>query len=327
MIIGQTKATVTHCFSNPELPIIKPGYPGNQMADGTFIGFRSRSKSLLDILKWKFSSNPKKEEKANEAYALKVIKRPHRPDTKEDHLCWLGHATFLIQIDGKRIITDPCLTAPPLTRRHTELPFGINQIDPHYLLISHGHYDHLDSDTIEHFDHAAALVPLKMSDLLRKINPTLTIQEAGWYQQYRIAENFEVYFLPSLHWHRRGLSDTNEVLWGSYILKTPHTTLYFAGDTAYGEHFKEIGALFDIDIAILPIGAYAPRWFMGDNHMDPQDALKAFHDLKAKTLLPMHYGTFDLTDEPMGEPEQMLRALGTKENVRFVDIGEIVPLG
>lgn len=114
----------------------------------------------------------------------------------------------------------------------------------------------------------------------------------------------------------------DKVLWGSYLIKTKNKTIYFAGDTAYSSHFKDISELFDIDIAILPIGAYEPRYFMKNNHMNPEEALQAFKDLKAKEFIPMHFGTFDLSDEPLGEPEAILREIGKDENIIFLNIGD-----
>lgn len=300
------------------LHTIKEGYAGNQMNHGIFIEYTSKQKTFIDLIKWKLEKN-------NKVYTnhLEVLKDTKFLDQKEDYIVWLGHASFLIQIDGKRIITDPCLTAPPLTKRYTELPIHIADISPDYILISHGHYDHLDSKTLTFFDHATALIPLKMQKIIHKMNPSIKIQEAGWYQQYAIDEHFKIYFLPALHWHRRTAFDMNKVLWGSFIIQTPTKTIYFSGDTAYGEHFKSIGELFDIDIAILPIGAYEPRWFMKDNHMNTDDAKQAYIDLGAKIFLPMHFATFDLSNEALDEPEQIIRNLIEEEKLKILKIGEI----
>ena len=281
-------------------------------------------RALLSVLKHKlFSKNPYAEAKKADTFKMPVTHNDPRLQGKEDFICWLGHASFLLQIDGKRIITDPCLTAPPMMHRHTSLPLPIEQINPDYILVSHGHYDHLDSDTVKHFDHAKALIPLMMSDTIKEMNKSITTQERNWFEKYDTDERFEVYFLPSHHWHRRTLCDTNRILWGSYLIKTAHKTIYFAGDTAYSPHFKEIGKRFDIDIAILPIGAYEPREIMKQMHMNPQEALQAYHDLGAKALIPMHYGTFDLTWEPMGAPPKTLREAAKGENIKWLSIGEV----
>jgi L-ascorbate metabolism protein UlaG (beta-lactamase superfamily) len=307
---------------NADLNTIKPNFKGTKVVDGRFVDLRSKYRGVFDILRWKLQPNPQKKEKSKENYRVNVIENSNILSLKQDFLCWLGHTTFIIQIDGKKIITDPCLTSPPMLKRYTKLPTRIDEIDPNYILISHGHYDHLDSTTLRYFNNSTALIPLKMSTIVQNINPYIKIQEAGWYQQYSINESFEIYFLPSYHWHQRGIFDRNRVLWGSYIIRSEGYTIYFSGDTAYNTHFKEIGELFDIDIALLPIGSYAPRWFMKHNHMNPEDTLKAFSDLNAKKLIPMHYGTFDLSDEPMGEPERLLRDISDGYNIEFLDIGQ-----
>jgi L-ascorbate metabolism protein UlaG (beta-lactamase superfamily) len=323
-ILSLKAAKMTY-LKNHQLKTVKKNFTGNPYVDGTFQNLYGRSgvASLLDIIKWKLSKNPKKEIKESETYQLKVVKNSTLLEKKEDYICWLGHATFLIQIDGKKIITDPCLTAPPFIKRYTQLPIKIQKIKPDYLLISHGHYDHLDSDTIEQLDNTTALSPLNMTKLIKGMNSTITVQEAGWYQQYDISEKFEIFFLPAHHWHKRGIMDKDEILWGSFLIKTKNKTIYFAGDSGYSQHFKDIHEVFgEIDMAILPIGAYEPRWFMRTSHISPAEAITAHKDLHAKELIPMHFGTFDLSDEPLGEPEQLLREIGRKENIRFLTIGK-----
>ncbi len=311
--------------SNKSLKTIKQDYKGNLYKDGEFqnlYGHRG-AKGLWEVIKWKVSKNPQKAEKDAENYKLKVQKESNFLAEKKDYIVWLGHSSFFIQIDGKRIITDPCLTAPPLYDRLVELPVEIEALKPDYVLVSHAHYDHLDSDSLSKFDNATALVPLNMSETIKDLNPNIKTQEAGWYQQYDINETFEIFFMPSRHWHRRGAFDSNKVLWGSYIIKTKEKTIYFSGDSAYSKHFSDIALLFpSIDIALMPIGAYSPRNIMESNHMNPQEALKASKDLNAKQIIPMHYGTFDLSDEPLGEPERVFREIGKDENIKFLDVGE-----
>jgi len=308
---------------NDKLKTIKHNFKGNIINNGAFENLYNRSKhgAFFDVLKWKFSKNPQKDIKKNENYKLNVVKNEDISNITDDFIYWLGHASFLIQIDGKRILTDPCLTAPPFIKRLTELPTEIEKLKPDYLLISHAHYDHLDLKTIEKFDKCTALVPLKMAHIIK--NRNITIQEAGWYQQYNINESFEITFLPAHHWHKRSINDYNEVLWGSFIIKTKNKTIYFAGDTGYSNHFKDIQLIFNkIDIALMPIGAYSPRWFMKSSHIDPHEALKASKDLNANKIIPMHFGTFDLSDEPLGEPEKIFKEIGKNDNVHFLDIGE-----
>ena len=311
--------------NNPSLKSLNKKFSGNVIKDGVFQNLYGRSgmTNFIDLLKWKLGKNPKKSIKDAEDYKLKVYPNRTLLDKKEDYICWLGHASFLIQIDGKKIVTDPCLTSPPMIKRLTKLPFKIKDIKPDYLLISHGHYDHLDSDTIKQFSHAKALIPLQMSKLINDMNPTIETQEAGWYQAYDIDEDFQIIFLPSHHWHRRGLTDRDEVLWGSFLIKSKNKTIYFAGDTGYSAHFKDIQeSVGRIDIALLPIGAYEPSWFMKSSHINPHEALQAYKELKAKELIPMHFGTFDLTNEPLSEPEQIIKKIAKEENLNILNIGK-----
>ena len=310
---------------NKKLKTIKNGFKGNKFQNGVFENpyGKSGNTAFFDLLKWKLSPNPQKDIKENEKYSLKVIKNKNALSTAEDFIYWLGHASFLIQLDGKKILTDPCLTAPPFIKRLTELPIEIEKIKPDYLLISHGHYDHLDLKTIEKFDKCIALVPLKMGQMIESKNEKISTQEAGWYQQYDINEKFEITFLPAHHWHKRGINDYNEMLWGSFVIQTKDKTIYFAGDTGYSNHFRDIQKIFKkVDIAIMPIGAYSPGWFMKSSHINPQETLQASRELHASKVIPMHFGTFDLSDEPLGEPERLLRGTEGNENVHFLAIGE-----
>lgn len=314
----------TEKVHNPELSTILKGFDGNSVKGGSFQNLYGQAggKSLWRVIKWRFSQNPQKEEKQQEKYSLPVYTDAFPLREKDDFILWLGHASYLIQTGGRRILTDPCLTSPPFVDRLTKLPIPVRELKPDYLLISHGHYDHLDSDSLKHFGGATALIPLNMSGLIKDIQPEISCREAGWYQQYDLAEDFQVVFLPAHHWHRRGMLDYNKVLWGSYLIKTPNSTIYFGGDSGYSRHFQDIGELLGpIDLAILPIGAYSPQWFMKSSHITPEEALRAAEDLQARTLIPMHYGTFDLSDEPLGEPENRLKSISKKEKVRFLDIG------
>ncbi len=322
-------ATKREFINNPSLISVKSNFKGNEIINGVFQNLYGESGggSLWKILKWRFSENVQKDIKAGENYSLPVTEARNVLQNNDDYILWLGHASWLIQINGKKIVTDPCLTSPPFVKRRTKLPIPIEAINPDYLLISHGHFDHLDSDTLEHFSGATALIPLNMSGLIRNINPDIRCHEAGWYQQFDNKEDFQILFLPAHHWHRRNIHDYNKVLWGSFLIKTETTSIYFGGDSAYSKHFKDIGELFGkIDTAILPIAAYAPRWFMKSSHINPEEAMQAFKDLKARRLIPMHYGTFDLSDEPLSEPEQRLKMISEKDAVTFLHIGEKYPI-
>jgi L-ascorbate metabolism protein UlaG (beta-lactamase superfamily) len=302
---------------NDSLPVVFNGFPGNAFADGRFIDPpHDGMVPFTRVLKWHLSVNPQKIEKINDPFRLNVRRSPEIFDAKDDMIVWLGHASFFIRLDGKTFLIDPVLDDILFTKRLSPAPVEMKEVKGiDYLLISHTHYDHLDSDTLEGIDFTGtkALLPLAMGELVKKYNDTLAVEEAGWYQKFSTgADSPEVIFLPARHWSKRGMTDTNRVLWGSYIIRGKNFTVYFAGDSAYGEHFAQIGRLFPkIDAALMPIGAYKPDYIMKTNHMTPEEAVRASNDLAARILIPMHYGTFDLSDEPPGEPLRLIEGLSS----------------
>jgi L-ascorbate metabolism protein UlaG (beta-lactamase superfamily) len=168
--------------------------------------------------------------------------------------------------------------------------------------------------------------------LLKKWTNSTDIQAAGWYQQYLTpADGIKIHYLPSRHWARRGLTDTNTTLWGAFLLEFDGKKIYFGGDSGYGNHVGKVRELFgEVDYYLAGIGAFAPRWFMGPSHMHPEEAARASNDLKPQNFLPMHYGTFDLSDEPLLEPARLIRQLKENQilqsNLRIPAVGEIIRL-
>ncbi|MGE5048665.1 MAG: MBL fold metallo-hydrolase, partial [Deltaproteobacteria bacterium] len=158
------------------------------------------------------------------------------------------------------------------------------------------------------------------------------VRELRWWDAERINDHVPVSFVPSQHWSRRGLFDTNQTLWGGFVIEGARARVYHAGDTAWFAGFKEIGERFPHpDAALLPIGAYDPGWFMEKQHMNPEQAVQGFLDLGAKRLAAMHWGTFKLTDEPLNEPPQRLRAEWRRrglpeDRLRILAIGETLEL-
>ncbi|RLD76922.1 MAG: hypothetical protein DRJ07_15485 [Bacteroidetes bacterium] len=313
---------------NTDLEIIKKGWKGNILIDDEFAnnGTKDQKFTPFDILKWKMSKNPQALEKKDDNFALKVIENNDFLKSQEDMIVWLGHATFFIRIGGKTIITDPIFYDMPMVKRLAAMPCEVsdlNNID--FLLLSHGHRDHFDKKSItalhQNNPNIEALVPLKLADFFDK--EKITNQQAGWYQKFKTGAGIEIYFMPAKHWNRRGAFDFNKTLWGSFIIKANGKTIYFAGDTAYGEHFSEINRFFgSIDYCLMPVGAYKPDYIMKESHISPNEALKAFSDLKGETFIPMHYATYDLADEPLGEPLRILQENNTKYNIKILDIGE-----
>jgi L-ascorbate metabolism protein UlaG (beta-lactamase superfamily) len=237
-----------------------------------------------------------------------------RDNTARPSLTWIGHSSFLIQLGGRSILTDPVWS-----RTSGAGPFGfsrlvapglrLDDLPPiHLVLISHNHYDHLDSATIRWLGNRPTyLVPARLGAWFRALG-CQKVRECGWWDELEmLGLHFD--FVPSQHWSQRALSDTNKTLWGGWILSDGSQKLYFAGDSAYFSGFKQIGERYPaLDIAFLPVGTYEPRWFMRSAHMNPEEAGQAFLDVGARLFVPMHLGTFRLSIEPTQEPPQRLAA-------------------
>jgi L-ascorbate metabolism protein UlaG (beta-lactamase superfamily) len=284
-----------------------------------------------DILKWKSSKNPYAEQKKLDAWQPKVIKDDsflhHSSDTK----VWLGHASFFFRLNGVNILVDPVFgRLSPFMPRHSALPVSPDKFTKlDLLLVTHDHRDHCDEASLKlllrNNPHVTVVTGLGMAKVIKPWSQGQKIVEMDWHQQLdNQSVELKITYLPTRHWCRRWLTDMNVRLWGAFVLETPDTTIYFGGDSGYGHHFIHAAELFPkIDYAFLGIGAFAPEWFMKSNHMSPSDAWQAFHDLGARTLVPMHYGTFDLSDEPIGEPERLLREIENGSGkVNFLTIGE-----
>ncbi|GAB2535108.1 MBL fold metallo-hydrolase [Rufibacter soli] len=266
-------------------------------------------------LKWQFTKNPQRQEKKQDHWVPAVHNPREFLNGTQDGLVWLGHATFFIRMGGVTFLTDPLFYGVSWLKRRVPFPVRPEELPPiDYVLLSHGHFDHCDKPSLkglrEHHSFEV-LTSLNMSGLIQPWLPQTTVQEAGWYQPYQLpAGTPQVYFLPAYHWHKRGLIDNDRILWGSFLLQTPEKTLYFGADSGYQPHFSEIQTLFPaIDICLLGVGAYKPSFIMQPSHTSPDEAVQAFQDLKGKTFIPMHYGTFDLSDEPAGEPFRRLNEL------------------
>ncbi|WP_347158131.1 MBL fold metallo-hydrolase [Pontibacter chitinilyticus] len=326
----QENKNIRH-IKNERLETVKPGYRGNKLVNGRFAnGEEVYNPDFSNVLRWKLRSNPQAQEKKQDDYTPPVKHGCDFIQEKDDMVVWLGHASFFIRLNGITFLTDPVLYDLPMMKRRVELPCPpeqLQQID--FLLLSHGHRDHLDKDSIrtvfEHNPQLKALGPLRVGEILRGISPQLPYQEAGWYQRFDLVPgNVEVYYLPASHWHRRGLTDMNKVLWGSFLLKTPELNLYFAGDTAMDGHFEAIQELFGpMDICIMPVGAYKPAFMMSKSHVNPHEAVRAYNLLQGGTFIPMHYGTFDLSDEPASEPVRLLEQIAAAGMLRGLQLPTI----
>lgn len=220
---------------------------------------------------------------------------------------WVGHATTIVRLGGRTILTDP-VWSPNLAGRSKRMtPPGIRWEDlpkVDAVVISHDHYDHLDRRTLVRLPRDTAIFcGANTGPWFRKRGFT-QVTELDWWESAE-SGGVRFTFVPAHHWCRRGLRDVCRRLWGSWAMESGGKSVYFAGDTGYGTNFKEIGErLGPFDVCILPIGAYDPRWFMKPVHTDPAEAVQALKDLKGRRMVGMHWGTFVLTKEPFLEPLQ-----------------------
>ena len=261
------------------------------------------------------------------------VERLARPPAEGEpaRITWLGHASFLLQLDGVSLLVDPAL--------RDAIFGGIPRLVPHAVpiaalphvdaqLVTHNHYDHLDLPTVRAVG-APVVAGLGLAPFFRARG--LRATELGWWRSTDVGP-VRVTLVPAHHWSRRGPLDTNATLWGGFVVEGSTATVYHSGDSAYFAGFREIGERFpSIDAALLPIGAYDPGWFMLRQHMDPEQALQAFEDLGARTFVAMHWGTFKLADEPLDEPPRRVEAERARrglprERVRVLAVGESLDL-
>jgi N-acyl-phosphatidylethanolamine-hydrolysing phospholipase D len=304
-------------------------------------GFTNSHKSadehgIFDFLKWRYERSSSKLPSLDpKDYSFPILENDGsilRENQNRFSATWIGHATTLIQIDGKNILTDPIWSercspvsfAGPV--RYTPPGIKMEDLPPiHIVLISHNHYDHLDLPTLKELEKRFSpifIVGLKNKRLLTG-EGIKNVVELDWWDDVS-REGLLFSFTPTQHFSARGVFDRNETLWGGYVVSGKKNRFYFSGDTGYFDGFKVISDKFpNIDLAILPIGAYEPRWFMKPVHMNYEDSVKAFIDLKAKLILPMHYQTFILTDEALDEPLKLTKQEFIKNQIlleKFIDL-------
>ncbi|ADU31743.1 MBL fold metallo-hydrolase [Evansella cellulosilytica] len=270
----------------------------------------SNQKSFKDMRRWA------KERKAKKKDLTTHIRLANTKDIDELQnnrnkfsITWIGHATFLIQMDGLNVITDPVWAKRMgFQKRMTEPGIDINDLpEIDIVVISHGHYDHLDFGSIKKLKgNPAYYVPIGLGSAFRR-RGYKNVQEANWWDDFLINENIKLSFVPAQHWTRRSLRDMNTSHWGGWIIEDNKSqkSVYFVGDTGYFTGFKEIANRFTLDIVLMPIGAYEPEWFMAPSHINPEDAIKAFLELEGNLFIPMHYGAYRLADDT--GPEALAR--------------------
>jgi L-ascorbate metabolism protein UlaG (beta-lactamase superfamily) len=302
-------------------------------AEGRFVNLdRSQPRGFGAFLRWQWdrllgrtTRAPKKAPVPRKEPDLALLRTPPGPG-EGARLTWIGHATWLVQLDGLSFLTDPVLSdsLPGFIGRNVPPAIPLEKLPRiDAALVSHNHYDHLDVQSLRSVG-APVVAGLGTERLLRRERLVGTV--LGWWQSTRIG-GVTITFVPAQHFSQRTLGDRNEMLWGGFVIEGSSATVYHAGDTAYFPGFKQIGERFHVDAALLPVGAYDPPWFMQAVHLDPEQALQAFADLGAGTFFAMHWGTFKLGDEPLDEPPRRIEAervrLGLPpERVRVLAIGE-----
>ena len=325
-------------LKNEKLTTILDGWKGNPHTGKRFFDPEKKwSGSFSKVLKWQTSPKPKAKEKKADKWKATVIKDKAFLKSKEDGIVWLGHATFFLRLNGVQIITDSVFyNLSGVVKRHSEMPCEISDLkNIDYVLLSHGHRDHCDRRSLKELyavSQFELLTGLNIGKLVSGWLPALSYQEAGWYQQYaNLKSGLKITYLPTQHWSNRYPWDLNETLWGSMMIETGNKNIFFGGDSGYSSYPKQIAKLFpSIDVAMIGIGAYTPDYMMQDVHTSPQEAVQVIHDLGAKHFIPMHYGTYDLADEPMGEPLRILAHLNETKQInaklKILDIGIILTL-
>jgi N-acyl-phosphatidylethanolamine-hydrolysing phospholipase D len=293
-------------------------------------GFQNLSSSLHEgshrgfggLLRWQLGLGPHETppvspEEASHVKAEVVpalVSALRQPDPEKIAITWIGHSTFLIQTQGINILTDPVFS-----ERCSPLPFfGMKRVVPpglrmeelppiHLVLISHNHYDHLDAPSIKRLgDSPTYLVPLGLSKWFDK-RGIKNVKEFDWWQSF-VLDGLEYHCVPVRHFSGRSPFDRNKTLWSAWVIRSKPGNIFFAGDTGYSPVFKEIGdRLGPMEVSLIPIGAYRPRWFMSPVHVNPPEAIQVLKDSRSERAVASHWGTFKLSDEPLGEPPLYLK--------------------
>lgn len=286
-------------------------------------------RSAWDVWKWRFSSNKKEWPEWIESTPQKI------PYERVDGLSatFINHSTFLIQTDGLNILTDPFFSyrASPFTwagpKRVRDAGVRMEDLPPvDIILISHNHYEHMDKPALEKlhrlFPDAAVYTGLgNVPDVLETGFKNVT--EMDWWEEAEF-KGLKITFVPARHFSARTLRDRNMTLWGGFVLTGRSGNIYFAGDTAKGSHDKMLADKFGgFELAVIPIGAYEPRWFMQYSHVNPEEAVRIHQEINSKFSIGSHFGTIQLTDEGIDEPiEGLIKA---KEAAGLTEAEFIVP--
>lgn len=269
---------------------------------------------LRDLLRWRLGES-------HAPWTHVPATTPAHPAPREQALTvtLVGHASVLIQFDGLNLLVDPVWSerASPLRfagpKRWNPPAIALDALPPiDAVLVTHNHYDHLDLRTLARLHQRFApriIAPLGNDAIITRAGAGIGAETLDWWQSLSLSSTHELTVVPANHWSSRGVFDRRMALWGGFYLRSGDVRCYIAGDTGYGNGnlFRAIGQRMGApELAILPIGAYAPRWFMRPQHMDAAEAVQAMCGLGAAHAVGMHWGTFQLTDEPVMEPKELL---------------------
>lgn len=282
-------------------------------------------RGFRDILRWMLTRTPAPwREERNTTRSLP----PAIVEGSRLLVTFVNHSTVLIQTGGVNILTDPIWAerASPVQfagpRRFSRPGVAFDKLPPiHIVLLSHNHYDHMDLSALRRLQqtHAPRVYTPLGNDRYLRPSRIKRPRVMDWWESDRYSENLTVHCTPAQHFSGRGLADRDRALWCSFVLDTPSGRIYFGADTGFGPHFQAIKDRFgDFRLAMLPIGAYAPRWFMSPVHMDPDEAAQAHEILNPAMSIAIHHETFALADEPQYEPRERLEKLALERHLNFI---------
>ena len=305
----------------------------------------SVNKSRSDFFRWQYQrlldDVPKPPQTPTPTVAPDVafIQANAKAPAMQPAVTWIGHATMLVQADGLSVLTDPIFSerASPIQslgpKRVHPPGLSIEQLPPiDVVVISHNHYDHLDKNSILALANRAPsatlfIVPLGVKALFTELGIT-NVKELDWWDSINV-KGVEFNFTPVQHWSARGLGDRSQTLWGGWAVLGSTMHWYFSGDTGYSQDFVDTQKRFaerqtsakggGFDLALIAVGAYEPRWFMKEQHVNPAEAVQIHQDLKAKRSVGVHWGTFALTDESLDQPPKDLAAARQAANIKDDD--------
>jgi N-acyl-phosphatidylethanolamine-hydrolysing phospholipase D len=326
-------------------PYYNPAKP-HHTAQGFQNNYNAKvTKSTGELIRWQYERNrdglpkPPQTPTATVPPDLAFIQANAKAPAMQPAITWVGHATMLVQANGLNVLTDPVFSdrASPVQfagpKRAQPPGLALDQLPPiDVVLISHNHYDHLDKNTVVALSlraRAATLfiVPLGVKAWFADLGIT-NVKELDWWDSVNV-KGVEFNFTPVQHWSARGLGDRSQTLWGGWAVFGADTHWYFSGDTGYSQDFVDTQKRFadrqtpakggGFDMALIAVGAYEPRWFMKEQHVNPAEAVQIHQDLKAKRSVGVHWGTFALTDEPLDQPPRDLAAAKLAANIKDDD--------